>query len=75
MKCRHVLKILNIALKMNQELISEEKLKEIRCRSKNYNDLLIKVIFSMKLNLKKLDKESKKFFSLNFTNIISLSSI
>jgi len=75
-ECRRVLKILNTALKMNQELISEEELKEIRYRGKKLQQSIDQSdFFSMKLNLKKLDEKSKKFFSLQFKNAISLSSI
>ncbi|QCI16242.1 Fe-S protein assembly chaperone HscA [Buchnera aphidicola] len=75
-ECMHVLRILNTALEKDSKLITKEELNKIKYLEKklkesiNQNDL-----FSMKINLKKLEEESKNFFSLQLKNAISLSLI
>lgn len=76
LECIHVLKILNICLNKNKELISKEELNEIRHKMNKLQESIDQNdFFAMKLNLKKLEEKSKKFFSLQLKNAISLSSI
>lgn len=73
---KHIIDLINKALKEDQKLLDLKELKKI----KNQQKILQKSIdeddfFSMKLHLKKLEDIGKNFFSLRLRNAITSSSI
>lgn len=71
---KNILDLLTNALKQDKHLISIEELKKIKLHAMALEKSIDQDDFySMKLNLKKLDKVTKNFFSLRLKNAINYS--
>jgi len=73
---KHILNLLNKALKENTELITAEELKKIKLKQIELQKAIDKDdFFSMQLNLKQLEEISQNFFSLRLKKVINSSLI